>query len=138
MFLNSSYYYYIIIGLQAICVIHCLRKGKNQQWIWLIVFLPLIGCLVYIFQEMFSGNEIKQVQSGVSTIINPTGSIRKLETQLKLVNNEVDPRKIKMIHQFATLAKQKKIARYRIARTLKLKPASRLRRIVFWTLLGIL
>ena len=92
MFLNSSYYYYIIIGLQAICVIHCLRKGKNQQWIWLIVFLPLIGCLVYIFQEMFSGNEIKQVQSGVSTIINPTGSIRKLETQLKFsdtFNNRV-------------------------------------------------
>ena len=41
---------------------------------------------------MFSGNEIKQVQSGVSTIINPTGSIRKLETQLKFsdtFNNRV-------------------------------------------------
>ena len=76
-------YYYIIIVLQAICVIHCLRKGKEQKWIWLIVFLPLIGCIVYIFTEMFSGNEIQQVQSGVSTIINPTGRIRKLEAQLK-------------------------------------------------------
>jgi len=83
MFSGGGYYYYIIIILQAICVIHCLRKGKEQKWIWLIVFLPLIGCIVYIFTEMFSGNEIQQVQSGVSTIINPTGKIRKLETQLK-------------------------------------------------------
>lgn len=89
-FLNN--YYYIIIILQAVCVIHCLRKGRNQQWIWLIVFLPLIGCLIYIFQEMFSGNEIQQVQSGVKTIINPTGKIKKLETQLKFsdtFNNRV-------------------------------------------------
>jgi len=92
MFLNSSYYYYIIIGLQAICVIHCLRKGKDSKWIWLIVFLPLLGCIVYIFQEIFPGNEIKQVQSGVSTIINPTGKIKKLEKQLEFTdtfNNRV-------------------------------------------------
>ena len=41
---------------------------------------------------MFSGNEIKQVQSGVSTIINPTGKIKKLEKQLQFTdtfNNRV-------------------------------------------------
>lgn len=78
-----SNYYYIVIILQAICVIHCLRKGKEQRWIWLIIFLPLIGCLVYIFTEMFSGNEIQQVQSGFGNILNPAGKIKKLESQLK-------------------------------------------------------
>lgn len=76
-------YYYIIIILQAICVIHCLKKGNEQKWIWLIVFLPLIGCVAYIFTEMFSGNEIQNVQAGVSTIVNPAGKIRKLEKQLQ-------------------------------------------------------
>ena len=90
-FLVGNYYYLIII-LQAICVIHCLRKGKEQKWIWLIVFLPLIGCIAYIFTEMFSGNEIQNVQAGVSTIVNPTGKIKKLEKQLQFsdtFNNRV-------------------------------------------------
>lgn len=91
-FLTGNYYY-IIIVLQAICVIHCIRKHKDQKWIWLIVFLPFIGCIVYVFSEMFSGNEIQQVQSGVSTIINPTGRIKKLEKQLQFsdtFNNRVE------------------------------------------------
>ena len=26
--------------MQALCVIHCLRKGRPNNWIWLIDFLP--------------------------------------------------------------------------------------------------
>ena len=42
--------------------------------------------------EMFRDSDIKQVQTGVSTIINPGGSIKKLEQQLKFsdtFNNRV-------------------------------------------------
>ncbi|HNP22057.1 MAG TPA: PLDc N-terminal domain-containing protein [Panacibacter sp.] len=91
MFSGGSYYY-LILALQAICVIHCLRKGKNSTWIVAIIFLPLIGSIAYIFMEMFRDSDIKQVQTGVSTIINPGGSIKKLEQQLKFsdtFNNRV-------------------------------------------------
>lgn len=91
MFFAGNYYYLIII-LQAVCVIHSVRKGKEQKWIWIIIFLPLIGCLAYIFTEMFSGNDIQHVQSGFSTILNPGGGIKKLEAQLKFsdtFNNRV-------------------------------------------------
>ncbi len=54
MFFDNTYYYYIVIGLQAVCVIHALRKNLHQKWIWLIVFLPVIGSLIYIFTEMFN------------------------------------------------------------------------------------
>lgn len=91
MFFSDHYFYYITIGLQAICVIHCLRKG-NQRWIWLIVFLPLVGSLIYIFSEMFTGREIQQVQSGLGTVLNPSGRISKLEANLRFsdtFNNRV-------------------------------------------------
>lgn len=91
MFSGGSYYY-LIIALQAICVIHCLRKGKNSTWIVAIIFLPLIGSIAYIFMEMFREGDIKQVQYGVSSMINPGGSIKKLEQQLKFsdtFNNRV-------------------------------------------------
>jgi hypothetical protein len=83
MFFFNNYYYYIIIGLQAICVIHCIRKGRQNNWIWLLVFLPLIGCLIYIFSEIFTGRDIQTLQSGVSSVLNPGSSVRRLENNLR-------------------------------------------------------
>jgi hypothetical protein len=82
MFFLLSHYYYIVIVLQIICVIHSIRKG-NQRWIWFIVLIPLIGCIAYIFSEMFTRREMEQVQSGVSSVLNPSGNIRKLKNNLK-------------------------------------------------------
>jgi len=52
MFFSSPYFYYVTIGLQAFCAVHCIRKGNQQKWIWIIVFLPLLGGLIYIFSEV--------------------------------------------------------------------------------------
>jgi hypothetical protein len=92
MFFANSYYYYIPIALQAICVIHCMRKGNQNKWIWIIVFLPGIGSLAYIFSEIITGRQIDNVRSGVGSVFNPGGSIRKLEEQLRFsdtFNNRV-------------------------------------------------
>lgn len=83
MFFANSYFYYITIALQLFCVVHCLRKGTQTSWIWLIVFLPLIGCLAYLYMEVFGRNSIQQVQSGVSDTFYPAGKIKKLEKQLQ-------------------------------------------------------
>jgi len=82
-FFGNTYFYYVVIGLQAICVIHCLRRNTQTKWIWLIVFLPLIGCIAYFFTEIINQNDIQNVQSGVGALLNPTGRIRRLEEQLR-------------------------------------------------------
>lgn len=79
----SSNFYYITIALQIICVLHCLKKGNQGKWIWIIVFLPVVGCIIYIFTEMFTGREVRQVQSGIGSLINPSGTVRKLEENLR-------------------------------------------------------
>lgn len=86
MFSFVQDYYYIVFILQAICVIHCLRKGNTGNWIWLIVFLPLIGCIAYIYTEMFSRNQMSQVQAGVGQVFNPSGKIKKLIEQLRFTD----------------------------------------------------
>ncbi|MEX6686057.1 PLDc N-terminal domain-containing protein [Danxiaibacter flavus] len=83
MFFESGYLYYICILLQAICVIHCLRKGYQQKWIWIIVFLPYVGALAYFFSEIVNGNQVKQVGNTFGAIINPSGSIKKLRAQVE-------------------------------------------------------
>lgn len=86
MYFGNSYLYYIPIALQAICVIHCIRKGNQNKWIWIIVCVPVVGALIYIFTEMLSGRQLNNVTSGVGSVFNPGGSIRKLEEQLRFTD----------------------------------------------------
>lgn len=88
-----GYFYYITIALQAICVIHCLRKHNEQRWIYVIIFLPLIGCIAYFFSEIVTGRDVRNLQSGMGGIlVSPTGRIRRLESNLRFAdtfNNRV-------------------------------------------------
>lgn len=38
---------------KVLCVIHAIRTGRDRYWIWIIIFFPAIGCLVYFFVEIF-------------------------------------------------------------------------------------
>ncbi len=86
MFFANTYFYSITIILQVICVIHCLKKGKQNNWIWIIVFVPLVGCIAYLFTEIFTGRDMQSVQSGVGSVFNPGGRIRRLENNLKFAD----------------------------------------------------
>ena len=86
MFFFNPTFYTITIILQAICVYHCVRKGNQNKWIWIIVFLPMIGSLIYIFTEIFTRHDMRSVSAGVSEMINPSGSIRKLEDNLRFTD----------------------------------------------------
>lgn len=81
--------YYLIIGLQGICVYHCIKKGNQNKWIWIIVFVPIIGSIIYIFSEIVTKREIGNVQSNIqsiNTLIFPTGRIKDLEKKLEFAN----------------------------------------------------
>ncbi len=83
LFYGIGTYYYIVLALQAICAIHCVRRGNQNKWLWLIIFLPLIGCIIYIFTEMLNKRDISSVQSNIGKIINPSGRIKELERRLQ-------------------------------------------------------
>lgn len=92
MFFENPNFYYLSLLLQAFCVIHCIRKGKQSKWIWLIVLLPFIGCIAYFFSEILTGRQLSGMQHGVSAVIKPKGNLKKLEARLKFTdtfNNRV-------------------------------------------------
>lgn len=91
-FFTSPYLYYAIIGLQTLCVFHSIKKGNQTRWIWLIVFLPFVGSIAYIFTEILTKRDLQQVQSSVGAIINSGGRIKTLEERLRFAdtfNNRV-------------------------------------------------
>jgi hypothetical protein len=83
-------YYYIVLILQGFCLFHSFRRGIQQKWLWIIVFLPLVGSIIYIFSEIINKRDVSSIQnsiqSNVTSFINPTGRIRKFEKKLKFSN----------------------------------------------------
>jgi len=83
---GNNYLYYIEIGLQVICAIHCMRRGNQGKWLWIIIFLPLVGCIIYIFSEMRPGRNLAASKIDLSAVINPSAKLKKLEDNLKFTD----------------------------------------------------
>ncbi len=48
-YLPGSWHYGLILIFQAICIIQVLRRGREFFWIWIILVLPVIGGLIYLY-----------------------------------------------------------------------------------------
>ena len=42
----------LTIALQVICVVHLFRTGRNMTWLFLIILVPMVGCLAYLIIEV--------------------------------------------------------------------------------------
>lgn len=76
-------HYWFIIVIQVICIVHAFKKGLTN-WIYLLIFLPAVGCLVYFIVEIFP--LLKNGQLGFITdkLFTSTESISQLEKQLRI------------------------------------------------------
>ncbi|MFB9841764.1 PLDc N-terminal domain-containing protein [Mucilaginibacter ginsenosidivorans] len=83
---GNNYLYYIEIGLQVICAIHSVRRGTQGKWLWIIIFLPLVGSLIYIFSEMRPGRNLTTPKIDIGMVINPSANLKKLEDNLKFTD----------------------------------------------------
>jgi len=87
MFSYFGSYYYLIIALQVYCAIHSYRRGTLNRWIFLIVLLPVIGCIIYIYSEILSNRtSFKRPNIDVGAVLNPGARIKKLEDELRFTD----------------------------------------------------
>lgn len=90
----NSYFYYAEIALQGLCVFHCIRKGNQNKWIYIIVFLPVIGSIAYFFSEILPGlRRSRGPKVDIGAVINPGGRIKKLEEKVRFAdtfNNRIE------------------------------------------------
>ena len=75
--------YYLILALQGFCIYHSIKNRNSYYWIFLILFIPLIGSIIYIVTQVFSKKDVDKIQSEITTIINPTKKIKDLEKALQ-------------------------------------------------------
>lgn len=79
-------YYYLIIGLQIYCVYHAYKNRNDYYWYFIIFFIPLIGCIIYLLTQVVNKREVANITEEIATIINPTKKIKDLEQELNFSN----------------------------------------------------
>ena len=42
----------LVFGLQLVCLAHVMKTGRRCQWLFIILALPLVGCLAYLLLEI--------------------------------------------------------------------------------------
>lgn len=75
-------YYFLIIALQGFCLYHIWKTGRPFFWIFVIIFLPVIGCIIYIITQALQKDDVNKIQQEITTIINPTKKITDLQAAL--------------------------------------------------------
>lgn len=79
-----------ILILQVICVLHAVKTGRTQPWLWIILFLPGVGCAIYFFAEILPGlkrsSAVRRVGADLATAVDPGRSVRQLEEELDIAD----------------------------------------------------
>ncbi|WP_343669125.1 tetratricopeptide repeat protein [Chitinophaga sp.] len=80
-FWNNSYY--LIIILQIVCIIHCLKTGK-RDYIYLLIFLPMIGCIIYFVREILPEINRGEFFPNLQRVFFPKAVIREWEHRVRI------------------------------------------------------
>jgi hypothetical protein len=76
------------IAIQVLCVVHAVRTGRTQPWIFIIVFLPLVGSIAYFLVEVLPGlannRRARRVVADMKTVLDPDREFRERRAEVEL------------------------------------------------------
>jgi hypothetical protein len=71
----------LVFGLQLLCLAHVMRTGRPCQWVFIIMGLPLAGCLAYLFMEILPdlrhSQAARQAVRDIGAVIDPERDLRE-------------------------------------------------------------
>jgi hypothetical protein len=76
----------LTILIQVAFAVHVVRTGRNFIWLWVIIFVPLVGCLVYFFAEILPElGRSRTVARARNHLINTVDPQRELRRRRELL-----------------------------------------------------
>jgi len=71
----------LVFGLQLLCAAHVIRTGRPCQWLFIILALPLAGCLAYflleILPDLSHSRAARQAVRDIGAVIDPERELRE-------------------------------------------------------------
>jgi hypothetical protein len=76
------------VAIQILCVVHAVRTGRTQPWLYVIVFLPLAGSVAYFLVEVLPGmadtRRARRVFTDVTTLVDPDREFRERKADVEM------------------------------------------------------
>jgi hypothetical protein len=76
---------------QAGLIVHVIKTGRNQLWIWVLLFLPLAGGVAYvaveILPELFRSRTAQRASRGFKRAMDPGANLRRYESEVRVAGN---------------------------------------------------
>jgi hypothetical protein len=86
----------LLLLIQAALIVHVIKTGRNQLWIWAVFLLPGIGALAYlvaeILPELFGGRTARRAKTGIGRMLDPNRDLRRASAEVEISGN-VDARR---------------------------------------------
>jgi len=76
-----------ILLLQVFCVYHAYRNHAEHRWYWLIIFFPLIGCIIYLAYTFNNKATLKTLAENVKEVVISNYRLEQLEKALRFSDN---------------------------------------------------
>jgi hypothetical protein len=77
--------------VQAGLVVHVIKTGRNQIWIWALILLPLAGPVAYvaveILPDLFRSRTAQRTARGFRKALDPTADLRRYEGETQVAGN---------------------------------------------------
>ena len=77
--------------IQIALVVHVIRTGRDQYWIYLIVFLPGVGSAAYIITQVLpdlgSSRRVRSTTRRIGKAVDPHREVRRCRDQLEISDN---------------------------------------------------
>ncbi len=91
-------YFSPIIVIQIICILHALKMGK-RDWLYLLIFLPLIGSVIYVVREVLPGLRTDTLARDAQLTFLPNSRIKELERTLAIA--DTDTNRLNLAREYA-------------------------------------
>jgi hypothetical protein len=79
------------IIIQVLLIIHVIKTGRNQLWIWVLLFVPLAGGIAYlaveILPELFRSRAAQRTARSFRKAMDPGADLRRYENQARVAGN---------------------------------------------------
>ena len=81
----------VSLVVQALLIVHCIKTGRNQIWIWVLALLSFAGAIAYVAAELIpdllKSRTTQRAVRGVKKAIDPEATLRRYESEARLTGN---------------------------------------------------
>jgi len=83
----------VSLVFQALLIIHCIKTGRNQIWIWVLALLSFAGVIAYVAAELIPdlvrSKTTQRTVRGVKKALDPEANLRRYESEARLSGGNV-------------------------------------------------